>query len=537
LFKVMIVDDELLVRVGIRTTIPWEENGFQVIGDAASGEEALRIFTDKKPQIVITDIKMTGMDGMELARKIRELDPMVGIILLTCYEEVGYLKNAIRLGASDYIIKTSMEPQDLLNAAIKTRDGIRRELEGRHNLESIRLELENQKPIIQNRTMSDFLKGTLSIGRDPKEALKECGIVFYHSHFILIYFKIDDYRLKYGSSNQAERQTIRKSVLNTALQVVGEGEDSFVFELEENDFIYLASYDISQVKAMENGKKLAMKMKEAVVAYTAVSITAAISRYGNSLEDVPSIFSETKDFMRYKVFLGKNCIITYSDVQQFEYKKYEDDFKTDMEELRKTLRAGDSVLAKKSLEEIFDRIRFSGNSTAFLDYTCIQLISLLNTACDDYEYKQSDRHSKAHYSIDEVFVFETLEDILHWMINQFTRLIGHIADRKYSSSNSTIRKAIDFINKNSAKPITLSEVADYVNMSRTYFCQVFKQESGENFIDYLNRTRIEKAKKLLLSTELKNYEIAEKVGYNDNTYFCRIFKQLEGLTPAEFKRK
>lgn len=538
MFKVMIVDDELLVRIGIRSTIAWEENGFEIIGDAPNGEEAFQMFLDKRPDVVITDIKMPKIDGIELIRRIREISRNTGIILLTCYEEMNYMKNAIQLGANDYLIKATMEPDDLLRAVTNVRRNLEANLKEKNEMEDIKRELERQRPKVQSLLLKDLLKGNIGTDKSAEEALRDCGIVFENTHFIILYFRIDDFRLKYSGSSVAEKQTIKKSVVNMIGQVIEEG-CGYIFDLEESDFACLLCLALSQVKAMEYGKGLIGKMKTIISNYTSVTVSVAISRYVNSLADLPPAFSETRDYINYKVFFGKNGCITYSDIQKLECRKYEADFETNQEEIKKALRTGDFEQVKGLIEGVFSRIGQASNSLAFLDYACIQFISLLNNMCSEYLFDPPCRGGRTpnHYTIGEIQTFDSLEDIRGWFIDQFTALCGHISGKKYAGSSFVIRKAIDYIGRNCARPVTLGEVAEYVNISRTYFCQVFKQETGENFVDYLNRIRIENAKQLLKETDLRNYEIADKAGFSDNTYFCRIFKQVEGITPAEYRKQ
>lgn len=539
-FKVLIVDDELLVRLGIKTTIAWEENNFQVVGEASNGMEAFEMYTKMQPDIVITDIKMPKMDGIELTKRIRETGRNTKIVVLTCYDEFNYLKEALVLGASDYIIKATMQPQELLNTLIKVRKEIEKEYIGLSEVENMKREIESQRPLIQQRVLFDFLKGTLNSEKDIPATLHDAGIDFLYNHFVILYFEIDDYRVKLEKLSPQEKQLQKKSVVNLIKELLGTSNNYYLTELEDQDYACILSLELSQARAAETANAIAVKIQEGIRRYTQFTLSISVSRYINALEDIPYAFVEVKEYMSHKMFLGKNCIITKKDIRISEEKDFENRFRINQEELVCYLREGDTQKVGQQIEELFARItagKAGKNSFTMLEYTCTNLISILNRVADDFRYTGSEGSGKSYFTTQEVYKLEIVEEIKGWMIKQFSLLADHIKRSKYVSSNSAVRKALDYINANAYRPISLNDVAAHVNISRTYFSQVFKQETGENFVDYLTGVRIENAKKYLTLSDMKTYEIAEKAGFQDNSYFCRIFKEREGITPSDYRKK
>ena len=533
MLKVIIVDDELLVRIGLRSTIQWEQNGFEIIGDFANGQEALDAIKEYSVDILITDIKMPKMDGIELTRKVKEISDSIKIIILTCYDEFNYAKQALLLGANDYIIKSTMEPSDLLNSLLKIKKEIEINLKKHEEINLLKAEVENQRSALKQKVLLELFKGEFNSEQNIINNLKRVDIEFKYPHYCLICFKIDNFELNYRKIDLISKRLLRDSILNICNSIMTSNYNGIVIEVIEGTFTCILSVNTSLYSCEDAGIKFCGMVQEAVKSYTRITVSCVISSGINDIKKVSTNYENAVNYLKYKVFLDWNCIITYQDIQSFELEVNNNVFNKD-KEMYYYLNKGEINQVKKIINEAFSKVNKGRASLSLLHYICSQLISILNRASMEFGHSLSANNES--FNIKEVWDLESVEIIHNWMLEQFTLMGDIIVCKGFNCDNDIIRGSIKYICENYMKNLTLGDVAKHVNVSRTYFSQIFKQETNENYIDYLNKIRIEKAKELMKFNRYKSYEIAERVGFQDSSYFCKIFKKIENKTPSEYIR-
>jgi len=409
MLKVLIVDDELLVRIGLKTIIPWEDNGFYIVGDASNGIEALEICQKTKPHIVITDIKMPKMDGIELSRKLKELDKKIKVIILTCYNEFDYAKEAISLGASDYVVKSTMEPEDLLGILYKIRKEIEAEIKDSEEKEKLKREVQNQKKLVKQKILMDIF-GLYDDDKQINNILKEIDVELPYSNYCGIYFKVDDINSRYRYMSPDNKRLLRDFILNIGEEMMGKRYPGVIVEVEEGAFACLLSINKSMGSSMEIVKSLAIRIQTAVFNYAQISISAAISAETQFLKDISTIFNKLKMLIKYKVFFGRKCIITENDVSVDEKASVEN-YKFNEEELLFYIKEGNREGVRNTINRIFYSLENEKPSLSRLNYVIIQLISVLNKVSQHTETMSAEQNLYEYFTVDEVLKLETLEEI------------------------------------------------------------------------------------------------------------------------------
>ena len=534
MIKVLIVDDEYLIRIGIKSTIQWEENGFMIVGDASNGEEAIKLYHEFQPDIVITDIKMPKMDGLRLTKCLKEINPELKVIILSSHNDFIYAKEAMTLGASDYILKATMEPSEILNTLIGIKQKIERDKEETKKMNSLRNDLEEHKKNIKHKAFHDFLKGKIGATQKSLEHLRSVDINFPYSDFVVVCGRIDDFEEQYRKVDPLTKRLLRDSILNIFHSKMNEAYRGEVEELLDGVFACILSVNKAKYACEDAGLLYSTAVQEAVKSYTRVTISISISEGIDEFNNMLKGIETTLFNLRYKVFFGRNCLIPFNKIVQSKIKDKKYIISCEEDKIRYAILNGKYEVAEQIVTDIFDKVCEDTCSFTLLNYICTQFISILNRISIEVGFSRE--KEKTYFSVDEPMGLESVIEIEKWFQNQFKLLSQSIGVNQCNCGNSLIREAMKYIRNEYMNNITLGDVAEHVNISRIYFCQLFKQETGENFSDFLNKVRIEKAKQYLSDYDLKTYEVAEKVGYQDSGYFARMFKKNVGKTPSEFQK-
>ena len=533
MIKVMVVDDEYLIRIGIKSTISWEENGFLIVGDASNGEEALKLYHELLPDIVITDIKMPRMDGLELTKCLKALNPEVKIVILSSHNDFIFAKEALTLGASDYILKATMEPSEILNTLVGIKQQIVNKQTEIKKINLLQNDLEQHKQLIKHKVFSEFLKGKLEPINDNLAYLRGLDINFPYSDFVVICGRIDDFEEQYRKVNPVTRRLLRDSIQNIYLSKMNEYYRGAVEELTDGVFVCVLSVCKAKYSCEDAGILYGTAVQEAVKAYTSVTISISISRGIHEFSNILEGVEETLSFLRYKIFYGKNSLLPYKQIVQHN-QKMNNPISCEEDKIRYFLLDGQSDQVELLVKSVFKNVCKESCSFIILNYICTQYISILNRISIEVGFSRE--LEKTYFAAEEPLGLESVIEIERWFQNQFKLLSQSINFNKRNCGSGLIREAMKYIRCEYMNNITLGDVAEHVNISRIYFSQLFKQETGEKYIDFLIKVRIEKAKEYLSFHDLKTYEVAEKVGFQDSGYFARMFKKCVGKTPSEFQK-
>ncbi|MDA3846649.1 MAG: response regulator, partial [Vallitaleaceae bacterium] len=293
MIKVMIVDDEYLIRIGLKSTIQWEEMGFEVVCDAENGEQAMEMYETYKPDIVLTDIKMPRMDGLELTSSLRKISPQIKIVILSSYNDFGFVKEAMKLGASDYILKASMEPSEILKTLNDIKDQIHKEDKENKKLDLLRDELKEHKKHSKKKILKDFLNEELSA-----ENLSEYEINFKYSDYVVICGRIDHLDSHYKNVDTQTKSLLRESILNIFSSKMCESYKGEVFEYLDGVFICILSVNLTKYSCEDAGYLYSTAVQAALKSYTRVTVTFSISHSIRGLNNVPAIAKETLEALQ-----------------------------------------------------------------------------------------------------------------------------------------------------------------------------------------------------------------------------------------------
>ena len=523
MYKVLIVDDEVLVRVGLKTTIDWEAIGFTIVSEASNGEQGYEKYLSHKPDVIITDIKMPKQDGLWLVEKIRKDNAEAKILVLTCYDEFSYARKALKVGADDYILKSEVEDEELIKLMVCMRE----KLDLQNTAKTIKDNNVGNLEDLRRSIVSDLIKRGFHIDERLEKALNDLNFPTSNSSFALMSISVI-----HNIDIQTDTTQVDHAVMNILFEQFSQNSIAYLEgQLANKYLLFLSSPNLSVTVI----KKIFHSVAHGAVQYFDSSLNAVYSNIFKPIEQVENgykEYSEQEQVLFYKV-KNTNLIkhmdaITFTEPNVFDLKKANNKNMIEaigQENLEKTSKLIEGV------GEYFEE----GNVSPMI--VKIFYSNLMGDIFSSYGLFLSNRkifetHKTYHYQIEHS---DQLEDIVKLLIDFSANLIEEIQNMRYNNSKAMIHQALNFIEYHYSEDISLDDVAKELNLSKNYLCSIFKKETGENMSLYINKRRIDKAKQLLLESDSKIKDIFERVGYSNPQYFSKVFKKITGLTIIEYK--
>ncbi|MGI6699294.1 MAG: response regulator [Christensenellales bacterium] len=486
MYKVLIVDDDLLARMGMMSLIDWQKYGFEVVGTADSGEQALELMDEHQPDVVFTDVVMHGgMDGVELTRQIKLRYPQVLVVALSCYTDVDYVKNIIRMGAEDYLQKLSMSPQALAEILNVLADKLSKRAHTAIHGANTLLRLLQNKPVLRN---------------DPP-----------------VLTEGKPYRML----------AVRKALGQTT---VARGVDSALDALQRMG-LCCARYREDVAAAV---------LPDAPVEdlETLLSKIALIQPEGNGPLSlgVSPVFSSTDEVRGHFFLAGEASLSCYlfSENRIFFYEQSDSallkDVSDRIEQINRLLDEGDLDGAATQMPLLTASMKAQSCQAAVcrqMDIALfVKLTRLMMARCPEA-------------SLPAVATMESFANVdeaharFLQQLDAMRSLIAHMPQHY----RREVKLAIDYIKEHYSEDVTLSQVAKQVAMSESRLSSVFKKETGKGLINYLEEYRIAQAARLLTESREPMFLIAQRVGYANVNYFSRVFKKVRGESPSQFLKR
>ena len=512
LISVMIVDDEKLTLEDLSTLVDWEACGYKIVATAFNGKQALKRYRELQPQLILTDIRMPFMDGIEMISQIRKIDQKVNIVLLTAYEEFGYAKAAIRLGITEYLIKSEITAESL--KALLDR------------LSASIIQQERKNKILTDRMLEQFfLAESFSEDQDMEQFLQKMVHVLLVEQDLPV--SVSGETLQTGIAVPKVKMVDLLSHLSyngwklEAITSLAGGQ--IVLALNREKDIYADNREALHACAEYIRKQL----KEC----TSYSFTVYAFENRTNLYHLKRYCDENKSAFQKKYFSGSGKVRTleYPFVMEKTASK-EDAEQRNMEEIL-------NLHSRKEIQQYFERL--------YGEITERENLKLLLRVSKDCYYVLQN----AYRQLPGKMAYEDLslehnwinwldaEKICGWFVDQLDRLNTYTLTNVHHYSRPIV-ETIEYIYHNYRNPdLSLNDIADHVHLSVGYLSGAFKKEVGITLKNYITDVRIESAKKLMEKGNYKIYEICSAVGYHSSQYFSQAFYKKVGMFPTEYRRK
>lgn len=524
MIRILIVDDELIVRIGIRSMIDWGQNGFEIVGEAADGIEALELIKKLSPNIVLTDIKMQNMDGIELLKKIREEELPVKVVVLSCYNEFEYVKKALKLGASDYVLKLSMQPQDLLNVMNTTK------------AEFLKLPPAKTQqlasPPVQNVWTKNIRKYLLQQNEPvagPLDGLEDPSV-----RFLVFSSKICRKQVSYSETNDYPK--LQNAAQNFITDIISEKFECSCFLYETGMFVTVIKLEQTfDGSVLESVTGLIERFQTLIETHLNCNTTVGLEPSCISLNQLHDCFFKTQLAVTYGFYFERNQIFTAAQVHYDEEITHIFDFakiRHYFDELG--MNHIDSV--KQDLQTTLEGLKAKRNvHPKYVRKACKSVLNVLHMSLLSQVYEESTYNSSNLFDVNILEQVDTLEQIKSVLFSCLDTFISIQQTSCTGTYHQKMQELQEYLKSHVADKVTLEDAAEFVNLSKTYFCLVFKLEFGKTFNDYLTDIKISAAKKLLKTTPFSIDKIAEKTGYSNPNYFYTIFRKATGMSPNQFR--
>ncbi|TBL80826.1 response regulator [Paenibacillus thalictri] len=535
MLKALIVEDEMIVRVGIKSMIPWSALGYELIGEAANGLQALELIGQYVPDVVLTDIQMPVMNGIELMKQLRETYPQIQVIILSVHHDFEYVQQALKLGAVDYILKLSMQPQELQTLLTRVRDNLlkRKEAEQSEAQKSQMIHVSSQ--VMRRKMIVDALEGKLHTPEQWAAAVKDWVIPLRDS-IGLMAIRIRGLDKEHHPKSLANKDLTTFAVSNIALEILRtEGGGDVVVD---DQGIVVLLFNCAELAVWESQSRvIADRIRVSVGQYLKFSVSIGIAHR----LAIPPAFAEIYRLailaLEYTFYFSEPAIVTSDEaatdpdqvisLTEEEVKHIEHQLLLeDKESLQRIVRG----IMERSLNQTVEvrRVR------VFFDDLMLPFsrqLKRVGLSLIDLPEFQGYHPSEAIRNID------TLAEMQMWFLGWIGFYIDFYKEQAGKTMRSEIREAQAYINRNYRQKITVSDIAASIGLSESYLSHLYKKETGENLIDYLTKYRLEQAEQLLRNSDLRTYEIAERVGFADSNYFSRQFKRYIGMNPLDYRNQ
>lgn len=533
--KVFLVEDEIVIRNGIKNSIDWEKKGYEFSGEASDGELAYPMILKAKPDILITDIKMPFMDGLELSKMVKEALPEIKILILSGYNEFEYAKEAIHIGVADYLLKP-ISSAKLLEAL----GGIAKQIEQKREEQSLREQYQrDNQEYVENEKVKLFTAlaaGNMSMGEAVNEA-KALGMDLSAQVYSVMLFKVSMKINDYRSPEQA-------------MDVFGEIEDvnhavpgTFFFRRGVEGWAFLVTAETEE-EGREKMADLKKHLFSVMEKYPGIEYFGGIGEPVQRIRELGSSYEKAGIVFSTRFVNDSRQILDLNDIRILHEKNTINVQSLDLMDRNRTLM--DKFLVKGNLEEVesfitayFEEMpKENLESSLMRQYITMDMYIVAGAFCDRLGIPKEERTKDAEELENALRMMTTAEGV-HKYVRQ---LLKNTIERRDIVSGSRysdiIETAKDYISKKyMSDEVSLNTAAAAVNMSPSYFSSVFSREVGKTFVEYLTTVRMEKAKELLMCSPLKTSEIGYEVGYKDPHYFSYIFKKTQNCSPKDYRQR
>ncbi|NBD23877.1 response regulator [Paenibacillus glycinis] len=533
MYKLVIVDDEVLVREAIKRQMNWAELGYDCVGACEDGIEALAFMAREHADVVLTDIGMPFMDGLELARELSERHPAAKVVILTGYDDFDYAQRAVKLQAVDYILKP-VTPDELGGILLKLRAQMDEERSKARDYEELKRQLAENMPLLKERFLERMMTARMP-EKEKREGWQYFGTAWKGDALIELAMDVDEFNWA-RPVTVSDQQLIRFAVFNVAQEIVGGRDGTAVFRDRENRVLALLSGDDPE-ELEERALSTAEAIHRAVTAILPAKVSIGVGCPCGMLGDVQAAHRTALSALEYRFVIGSGTIIRLSDLERRKRPGMPPVIAWESELITR-LKTGTVDEMEDWVDGLFADIREQLLPIPVCRMYLQRIVLTLMHAFYELDQSATQLTETADGPVQELEALGSLDETHLWMRRLCRKAVTAIRGMRENQSVSQVAKAVEYVKRQFHDPeLSLISTCKHIAMSPSYFSALFKQHTGKTFIEFVTHERMERAKELLGLTAMKSYEIAYEVGYSDPHYFSGAFKKHAGDTPTDYRLK
>lgn len=532
MYRIVLVDDEPLILAGIASLIAWEDYDCTIVGKATNGPSAYDMIMDLKPDIVITDIRMPVLDGLELVEKCKNAGNIFAFIVLTNLEEFHLAKKALSLGAAEYLVKLNLSPSELVSALekAKTTSSMLKGSPGTSPASNSTLPFKEQFKQYLTRHLLLHSEGAPI----PENLSSLC------SQMVLFSFSI-----RYDSVRfLPEEETANIKQLSSHIMDILTGisdrffEESAILPSDASNTFLMAAVLRGGGGTLEDSISMfCKKSNTALKTYFELTAVFGISTIVGELSRLEECFQQSRTALEY-YYYDSSCPIVFYTGQSIR-KSSARDFNINFlkKDLASSIQQNDSAKLHEIFRQIIDLFTECKPGKEHAASACINIYTYLYSFFDNAGNTYQDIFPYAINIAEYLNQFTCLSDILKWLQNFCDQLCQLLDDRKNHTSDKLIEKAKRYIDEHYTEKLTLAQIAEQLNISAGHLSTSFRKYTGVTLSDYIVGVKIEHAKELIDSHQYLMYEISDMLGFETPYYFSKVFKKVAGVSPREYEKR
>ncbi len=535
MLKIMIIDDEFYFREALKVSIPWGELGFEICGEAKNGKDALEKVTVLNPDIMLVDINMPIIDGLEFIQSVKEQGIESKFIILTGHSEFNYAKQAVQLGVNNYILKPVNE-EELKSSLLEIKEIINREATIKFEFEDLKQQVRDSLPLLKDKFLNELIQGSLI----PKENETLKKMEYLKININSDYYLVITIELDYGDNtnwDNEEKQLWKYAVSNISSEILdGRVIFDICHDIDDRICIIVGSDGLQNkddfLTLLESRLEL---VRAAVCKHLDFTITIGVGSEKAEFFDIPVSYRESIIALRHKLTLGKNRIILYNQVADTGIKGtvFSGEYRS---QLLMNIRTADEEEVYNLISQVFMRVRRENIHHQLLFVVCIEMLAVCMEAMVEMGLRIEEVITQRSFNIiEDIQSKKSIDEMEGWIKNIFKHTLYSIKKNKISKASRLIEEVKKYISHNyQSSELSIDEIAKHLFVNYAHLCFIFKRDAGVTINEYLTEYRIRKAKELFDSGNTLVLDVASKVGYADASYFGKCFKKYYGLAPSKF---
>jgi two-component system, response regulator YesN len=539
LYKVLLVDDEADVREGLVQEIQWGACGFTIEGTAENGREAMELAERLEPDVVITDISMPFQDGLQLASWLREFQPLCKIVILTGYDEFDYARQAITLSVDEYLLKP-FSAESFTELLGKIKDKIDMEVAEREDVRQLKEHYRTSLPLLRESFLASLLTRKL-----PRSIIEEKtrnyelsvnGGCYLAAVMALYPASIDK---EHTSSTSLRYSGDLDLMLHAMLNIAKELLDPVFFVSAftyQDSIVLLITNDESEDEAWFSQLQVTLdRLLKSILHYLKLPVTIGVGSMVRNLSDLKLSYQDALLALDYRLILGAEKVIFIDDVERPRPEGVRlDELKE--QALIRSLKLGTEEELTEAISHIFDELMGASCTIQDVQVYLLEVVTTILRSAQESGIEIEALFGAGSQLHAEIFKFSGLQEAKAWLQEISLTIRKHIASSRQHAYKDIVEKALQYTREHYANSeLSLQKLCMQLHISTGYFSAVFKREVKMTYVQYVMQLRMETAKELLRSSDLKAFEIAERVGFADPNYFSFCFKKQVGISPKEYR--
>lgn len=530
MINLLIADDEIEILEGIRSVIDWEEHDIKICGEASDGKSALELIYKLSPEVILMDIRMPKLTGLQVLEEIQKNNLNTKCIILSGYDDFYYAQEAINLKAADYLLKPC-QPNDILESVLRVKKAIEAEKLRETLFDKYKSSFYENISILKEKLLRELIYNTYSDYDTLQDKIDLYKINLSKSNLLAAILHIDMLPESNKEFGQIDIETLKIAIKEIIDKIIPYSFGKEIFQ-DNQDIVIILSHE-NQINWYSISNKIFEEVKKKVENEFQILATIGI---GESVENINEIFksyNEAASAVDAKFFMGEGNVIFFNEISLKSLNSISYPLNEDIKIIN-CLSTGNMDKLKEYVDDYFKTLcSDSLVSTDYIKYSCFALLgSILRLSLEKTTNANTIFDNNLDW-INDIKNCKTIVQLQETILNIVCYVFNAINENK--NTNYLIKNAVEYIKENYHEDINLETIARNIFITPGYLSLLFKQETGVNFLEYLHKYRIQKAKEYFHNKLLKNYEVSRMVGYTNEKYFSQMFKRYTGLTPTQYK--